>query len=97
MSSASVGPPFRVFAGPPKRGHADSVDSTRVVSQVGQPKKRGHTELKGLIEPAGHVFSERSTTFFGFAGPPKRGDADPLIQQGLLAKLRWRGESACSI
>ena len=68
-----------------------SVDSTMVVSQVAQPKKPRHDELKGLIELTGHVFSERWTTFSGFAGPPKRGDADLLIQKGLLARWRWRG------
>ncbi|MGO9273905.1 MAG: hypothetical protein ACLQOO_27300 [Terriglobia bacterium] len=59
-----------------------------VVGQVAQPKKPRLTELKGLIELTGHVFSERWTTFSGFAGPPKRGDADLLIQKGLL--VRWR-------
>ncbi len=65
-----------------------SIDSTFVVSQVVQPKKPRRAELKGLIELTGHVFRERWTTFSGFAGPPKRGDADLLIQKGLLA--RWR-------
>ena len=68
-----------------------SVDSTMVVSPVAQPEKPRHDELKGLIELTGHVFSERWTTFSGFAGPPKRGDADLLIQKGLLARWRWRG------
>jgi len=54
--------------------------------QLAQPKKPRHDELKGLVELTGHVFSERWTTFSGFAGPPKRDDADLLIQQGLLAK-----------
>ncbi len=62
-----------------------------VVSQVAQPTKPWNDELKGLIELTGHVFSERWTTFSGFAGPPKRGDADLVIQKGLLARLRWRG------
>ena len=59
-----------------------------VVSEVAQPTKPRLTELKGLIELTGHVFSERWTTFSGFAGPPKRGDADLLIRRGLLASLR---------
>src|SRR5208282_6925312 len=67
-----------------------SGDSTMVVSQVVQPKKPRLTELKGLIELTGHVFSECWTTFSGFAGPPKRGDHDLLIQKGLLARWRWR-------
>ena len=65
-----------------------SVDSTMVVSEVAQPEKPLRPELKGLIKLTGHVFSERWTTFSGFAGPPKRGDADLLIQKGLL--VRWR-------
>ncbi len=60
-----------------------SIDSTMVLSQVAQPKKPRYAELKGLIELTGHVFSERWTTFSGLAGPPKRDDADLLIQQGL--------------
>ncbi len=65
-----------------------SVDSTVVVSQVVQPKKPQHVELKGLTN---HAFSEHWTDLFGLCRPPKRGDADLLIQKGLLAKLRWRG------
>ncbi len=65
-----------------------SIDSTMVVGQVVQPKKAGHVELKGLTN---HVFGERWTNLFGFCRPPKRGVADLLIQQRLLAKLRWRG------
>ncbi len=68
-----------------------SVDSTMVVSPVAQPKKPRHDELKGLIELTGHVFSKRWTTFSGFAGPPRRGDADLLIGKGLLARLGRRG------
>ncbi len=51
----------------------------------------GTTKLKGLIDLTGHVFSERRTTFSGLAGPPRRSDADLLIQKGLLARWRWRG------
>src|SRR5208282_6937770 len=65
-----------------------SADSKRVVSQVTQPKRARHVELKGLTN---HVFGERWTTFSGFAGPPKRGDADLLIQNGLLSGWRWTG------
>ncbi len=68
-----------------------SIDSTMVVSQMAQPKRPRHDELKGLIELTGHVFSERWTAFSGFAEPPKRGDADLLIQKGLSARWRWRG------
>ena len=52
---------------------------------MAQPKKPRRAELKGLMN---QVFSERWTPFSGFAGPPKRGDADLLIQKGLL--VRWR-------
>ncbi|MGO9268680.1 MAG: hypothetical protein ACLQOO_00205 [Terriglobia bacterium] len=68
-----------------------SVDSAMVVSPVAQPKKPRHDELKGLIELTGHVFSERRTAFSAFIRPPKRGDADLLIQKGLLGRWRWRG------
>ncbi len=68
-----------------------SVDSTMVASQVAQPKKPRHVELKGLIELTGPVFSERWTTISGLAGPPKRGGADLLIQKGLLSRWRWTG------
>ena len=71
-----------------------SVDSTMVVSQVAQPEKPRLTELKGLIELTGHVFSERWTIFSGFAGPPKHDYGDLLIPKGLLARWRWRG-GAC--
>jgi len=37
------------------------------------------------------VLGERWTNLFGFCRPPKRGAADLLIQQRLLAELRWRG------
>jgi len=43
-----------------------SVDSTMVASQVAQPEKPRLTELKGLIELTGHVFSERWNHLFGF-------------------------------
>jgi len=79
---------FSGFAGPPKTPRRRSADSKRVVSQVTQPKKARHVELKGLTN---HVFGERWTTFSGFAGPPKRGDADLLIQKGLVARWRWTG------
>jgi len=62
-----------------------------VVSQVAQSKKPRHDELKGLIELTGHVFRERWTTFSGLSGPPKRGNADLLIQKVLLPRWRWRG------
>ncbi len=55
---------------------------------MAQPKKPRRAELKGLMN---QVFSERWTPFSGLAGPPKRGDADLLIQQGLLSRWRWRG------
>jgi len=82
-------PGFGVRAG--SRGVTDlrsqSADSTMVVSQVAQRNKPRDVELKGLTN---QVFSEHWTTFSGFAGPPKRGNDDLLIQQGLSARLRWR-------
>ena len=67
------------------------IDSRMVVSQVAQPNKPRHVELKGLTNLSSGVFSERRTTFSGLAGPPRRSDADLLIQKGLLARWRWRG------
>ncbi len=59
-------------------------------SQVAQPKKPRRAESKGLKKLTGHVFFERWTIFSGFAGLPKRHNADLLIQQVLSAKRRWR-------
>jgi len=61
-----------------------SVDSTRVVSQARRMKRRTLDQSKGLTD---RVAVERRSTFSGFVGRLKRGQADPLILQGLLAKF----------
>ncbi len=53
-----------------------SVDSTMVASQVAQPEKPRLTELKGLIELTGHVFSERWPPFRALPG--RRNAATPI-------------------
>ena len=83
MSSASVGRPFRALPAAETR-RCRSVDSTRVVSEVAEPKKPRHAELKGVTS---EVFRERWTTFSGFGGRRNAGTPTLLIQQGLLAKV----------
>ncbi len=46
MSSASVGPTFSGFAGPPKCANAESIDSTRVVSHVAVERGRALAQSK---------------------------------------------------
>src|SRR5208282_1777641 len=65
------------------------VDSKIVVRQVGQPKKRQHTELKGLTD---RVSGERRTDLFGLCRAAEtwraRSVDNLLIRQRMLA--RWR-------
>ncbi len=86
-SSASVGD-FSGFAGATGTRRRQSVDSTRLASQIAVESGRALAQSKGLTN---QIFTSVGPPFRALSRRRKRGDAEPMIQQGLIAKLQWKG------
>ncbi len=94
MSPKGAERPFRGLSGAAESLRGQLVDSTNVDSRVPQPQEVWHIELKGLT---GDVSGQRSD-LFGFCRRLKSGEANLMIQQGLLNKLlRRTGEDLLNL